>query len=36
LAWNPDKPLDGLGYRRIEIDGAGPDYQIRERPVTKG
>ena len=36
LAWNADKPFDGLGYRRIEVGAVSDKYQILERPVTKG
>ena len=36
LAWNADKPFDGLGYRRVEVGAASSAYQILERPVTKG
>jgi len=36
LAWNADKPFDGLGYRRVEVGAASAEYKILERPVTKG
>jgi hypothetical protein len=36
LAWNVDRPFDGLGYRRVEVGAARAEYQILERPVTKG
>jgi hypothetical protein len=36
LAWNPAKPFDGLGYRRVESEPSSGGYQIRERPVTEG
>jgi hypothetical protein len=36
LAWNVDKPFDGLGYRRVEVGAARAESQILERPVTKG
>jgi hypothetical protein len=36
LAWHADKPFDGLGYRRVEVGAASAEYQILERPVTRG
>jgi 3',5'-cyclic AMP phosphodiesterase CpdA len=36
LAWNVDRPFDGLGYRRVEVGAARAEYQILERPVAKG
>jgi hypothetical protein len=36
LPWDPAKPYEGLGFRRVETKIKKAEYLIREFPVKKG